>query len=216
MGKHEYEKREFPLRNRARSFNVTRQSSRSAENLSSFFFPLELPREPRNIFSPFNRKFVKSSNNLYRYRCGRLLRARVKRTARQCIIVKRRLNIFSNKPEIVHVRFGHSHREYPKRLCRKNTAKRPVRQPLGKFLPDHFPCIVLVTGPIKNVSAIRIQHDQSRLGSVFLDHVVYRTAQANRCKMADLLKSSNVHNIFTQLGTFVGDEYVPSDDCYRE
>jgi len=34
--------------------------------------------------------------------------------------------------------------------------------------------------------------------------------------MADLLKSSNVQNIFTQLGTFVGDEYVPSDDCYRE
>jgi len=34
--------------------------------------------------------------------------------------------------------------------------------------------------------------------------------------MADLLKNSNVQSLFSQLGTFVADEYVPSDDCYSK
>lgn len=32
----------------------------------------------------------------------------------------------------------------------------------------------------------------------------------------ELLNNSNIQSMFTQLGTFVDDEFVPSDDCYRK
>jgi hypothetical protein len=35
-------------------------------------------------------------------------------------------------------------------------------------------------------------------------------------EVGDIFKNNNTQNMFSQLGNFVGNEFIPSDDCYSK
>jgi len=50
---------------------------------------------------------------------------------------------------------------------------------------------------------------------VFLDNIE-RESLAKIIKMDELFRNSNTQNMFAQLGTRIGNDYVPSKNCYSK